>query len=65
MHNEQTMGVGVVIRNRNRKFINARNAHIFGVTNHLIFEVMAAGEGLMFAWELGFEDVLEVGSLIS
>lgn len=23
---------------------------------------MAAGEGLMFAWELDFEDVLEVGS---
>ena len=52
------VGVGIAIRDWNGQFIVGKTQAIQGCTDLDRGEIIAAREGLFFAWEMGFTKVL-------
>ncbi|CAL8993894.1 unnamed protein product, partial [Prunus brigantina] len=51
-------GVGAVIRNGNKEFIAACSRQVIGHFSAQAMELIAAKEGLQFAYDLGFRDIV-------
>ncbi|CAL8167914.1 unnamed protein product [Prunus armeniaca] len=51
-------GVGVVIRNGNKEFMAACSQQVIGHFSAQAMELTAAKEGLQFAYDLGFRDIV-------